>query len=369
MKKLSILAFNYEAPPIGGGGGIGTFEILKQLSSNGHHIDLITSHFKKLSFYKNFDSLTLYRVPTFFKQNPQTTPPSSLAVYTFTAFFKSIRLAPKKKYDLVHSFFSIPSAIPGCAISKLLHLPHFITIIGGDIFDPSKPTSPHKHFPTITLNNFLLNQATQIISISSDIKSKAHKHYKIPPKKPIHIIPFCFPHPPKLDTHKPSNKIFKLITIARLVKRKNIELIIKAVSLLPKNKFHLNIVGDGPEKNTLVSLSKKLKCKNITFTSHIPNKTKYKLLSQSDCFILVSHHEGQGLVFFRSHVLWPANYYFKTRGSIRLFKPRYRYFRQQIKPKRTRLHHLTYLPKSQTNQTFFYPQPQKSSIFFPHQDS
>lgn len=87
-------------------------------------------------------------------------------------------------------------------------------------------------------------------------------------------------------------KGFKYVTISRLDKLKRIDLIIKAMK-------HINgalyIVGDGPEKENLERLTKKLGIEEkIIFTGKQYNVMKY--LKNCDCFILASKSEGFGNV-------------------------------------------------------------------------
>lgn len=91
-----------------------------------------------------------------------------------------------------------------------------------------------------------------------------------------------------LNKKKKLENIF--ITISRLDSQKHVDKIITAVKHFPK-KSHLLILGDGPEKNNLESLSKKLKLRNkITFLGK--QKNVYEFLNKADYFIYASEAEG-----------------------------------------------------------------------------
>jgi hypothetical protein len=45
---MRVLVINYEYPPIGGGGGFVTRDILEQMVEYGHSVSVITSHYQLL---------------------------------------------------------------------------------------------------------------------------------------------------------------------------------------------------------------------------------------------------------------------------------------------------------------------------------
>ncbi len=95
--------------------------------------------------------------------------------------------------------------------------------------------------------------------------------------------------------------VFQLATAASLIKRKNIDIIIKTLKLLKNYKFHLSIIGDGPERKRLENLTKKLNLQNqITFTGLLTRKQVLTELSKSDIFILLSDKETFGLVYLEA---------------------------------------------------------------------
>ncbi|MCZ2085617.1 MAG: glycosyltransferase [Flavobacteriales bacterium] len=89
----------------------------------------------------------------------------------------------------------------------------------------------------------------------------------------------------------------KLIFIGQLIDRKNIHGLVNALVNLREMNFNLQIIGDGPLKNTLQSLvvinemSHKIK-----FHGNMENNHAMNLLSKSDYLILPSNFDGWGAV-------------------------------------------------------------------------
>lgn len=110
-------------------------------------------------------------------------------------------------------------------------------------------------------------------------------------KDKIRIIPNTTYSKINASTIARSNKI---ITVARMVPRKNLEHLLKEFSqALPrlKNNWVLQVIGDGPDKAKLIKLATKLKITdNVEFVGHSNNPQGYLL--QGKVFILPSVFEG-----------------------------------------------------------------------------
>ncbi len=108
---------------------------------------------------------------------------------------------------------------------------------------------------------------------------------------------------------KKSSKTGKktLLTITRLVKRKNVKNVILAIDILKKKGFNIvyNIIGDGPQINELNQLIETLNLqKEVKVLGFIDENEKIYHLQNSDIFILPSIFdpeegsiEGYGIVF------------------------------------------------------------------------
>lgn len=88
-------------------------------------------------------------------------------------------------------------------------------------------------------------------------------------------------------------KNIKVLTCAKLIKRKNIDKVIEAVKGL--ENFSLTVIGEGPEEKYLKSLDK-----NVTFTGHLPQHEVYEKMRQSDIFVLPSVGETFGMVYLEA---------------------------------------------------------------------
>lgn len=100
---------------------------------------------------------------------------------------------------------------------------------------------------------------------------------------------------------KKDGEIF-LISVSRLVHQKGIDVVIRALSLLPHN-IRLLVVGDGSDKEMLVSLAKELGVTGrVIFTGQVDRTMTAKYRKISDIFVLPSRSEGQGISFLSTMV-------------------------------------------------------------------
>lgn len=96
--------------------------------------------------------------------------------------------------------------------------------------------------------------------------------------------------------YQPDHK--EIICVARLVPIKNIDNLLRAWQLVEQqdNTVNLNIIGDGPEYQALLTLAKELKLTKVVFSGIVANSQLSGHYHQAVAFILPSWSETWGLV-------------------------------------------------------------------------
>jgi glycosyltransferase involved in cell wall biosynthesis len=300
---MRILMINYEFPPLGGGGGVASYQIAKALRERGHEVDILTTRWRGLPGEEVVDGLKVHRVPVLGRGDLATASLISMLSFVPSGVADGCRRLRKKRYDILNSHFAVPSGPAGATLSRLFGIPHVLTIIGGDIYDPTKRLSPSNSSLLRWVVRRVLGSSAQIIAISQDIKNRAERDLHC--ETNIEVIHYGLT-PPEFERRSrqelgiPEGDVV-LISIGRLIRRKALDDVLGALSRLDKGRFRLLVIGDGPEEAHLRDLARTLGLSSqVDFLGAIWGERKYQYLAAADMFVLPSAHEGFGLVFLEA---------------------------------------------------------------------
>ena len=103
---------------------------------------------------------------------------------------------------------------------------------------------------------------------------------------------------------KSSNRV-QLLSVGNCIAMKGIDLLIEAVSMIPKERYHLTIVGDTKLDvryfNRIENLVKRKGLEeNITFTGYLRNDEKWQQYKNADIFVHPAFAEGFGIVLLEA---------------------------------------------------------------------
>ena len=293
--------------------GIFSFEQAKALKNyNVFLFDLSTNNTKKI-FIDNYQGFKIYRL-------------LNAKLNIFKIFYNILfinNIARKNKpYFVLSSFLNLKNVI----YTLTLNSKKTVLVHGSD----ANPIG----FLRKIIFNYYLNKLNKIICVSNYTRKVLIHNYKNIKNKTITIHNgFSKKKLDKTDKNfikKIQNKKKILIlTIANLVPRKNIHNLIHIfykINLRAKDKYHLNIVGNGCEKKKLINLIKYYNLeKNISIYSNLHNSQISSFYKVSKYFFLFSKNykhefEGFGIVFLEA--MYKKNLIFASRngGSVDILK-------------------------------------------------
>jgi len=273
---------------------------------NGHKVWVITNNVKG-ERYPELENLKIITVnPTL--EYKGGLPPTFLdnIRYTINAFKKGRSIIKNQNIDIIHSNNFSP-ALAGSLISYFTKTPHITTI--HDIFSiydkdfwkkwarQSNVSSTNAKLVPFFEKLMMRFRFDCIHTVSDATKNDIQK---IGTKKPIHTIPNCIQDEEQVTIELKTNQF---VYLGRLVFYKNIEVILQALKTVTKEfpDVTLVIVGDGPHKESLQELAKKLGISdNIIFTGYVTPQQKAKFLAESNALLFPSLIEGFGLVMLES---------------------------------------------------------------------
>lgn len=300
MSLVNILVLCHEYPPLGGGGGVGAKQYAEAWAEKGHSVTVITSRIRGLPSCETQNGVNIVRVFAAGVRRRATVPFTAMLFYcVFGVLHILFNLSRYQRYQLVNTHFALPTGLLGLVASRLLRIPNLLTIIGGDIYDPTKKTSPHRSAWLRWINSLVMNSTDALVAISSDTKKRAQQFYAI--KQDIAVINYGFiPPDPSLKQQKTriarDGSKYTLIAVGRLVRRKGFDYLLQAMTMLPAD-VHLQIVGDGPLEAELKQLVRDNGLDGrVTFLGYKTRSEIFQYLDCADCFVLSSLHEGLGIV-------------------------------------------------------------------------
>lgn len=275
-------------------------EFAKNWLELGHQVDVIRPNFlfntivrkKKIFPEKVYreDDLTIYNVNCFtpFLFNVKDKLPKDFQIGNYNAVISHMPSGALFAMKLIDKCAGIPYV---CSVHA-----SDIAVLTKPIYKPffaKKLQQAYKRADFISARSHTLAEKIKEISPYAEIKT-----FVAPSgieKEKIEPVEFF---EQKLTKRNPQ---FIITTVAKLIRRKNIDVIIKALSKVNIDNVKLRIIGEGPELQNLKNLVKQYHLENkVVFTGYLPNKEVLVQLRNSDLFVLVSSNETFGMAYLEA---------------------------------------------------------------------
>jgi len=275
-------------PPKIGGIETHVYEIAPRLAAKGHEVSVIAGQ-KYNKKYEKINGVKVYRVP-FLEHHLTTTP-------TMVPFI--IAKARKLDADIYHIHRDLVELPATLFLNPIVFTVHGF---GHRRWDRPLPVRQLARYCETTAIRF----ATKVISVdylTGDYVKKIHNDSIVIPNG------FSFDKYYNMMSTPPSefiddNKI-KILFVGRFLPSKGAGLLIKAFKGLPeqiKNHCTLYIIGDGPQRNEIISLASKEE--RIKVLGYVNDVIPY--FQHSDIFVLPSFYEGLPIALLEALALGNA---------------------------------------------------------------
>ncbi len=292
---MKILFFNYEFPPLGGGAGNASYYLLREYSKNPNlQVDFVTASIDdKYHILKMGENITIHRLPIGKNSsNIHFQTRSEIIKYTWKAFWFSRTLIKKEKYDLTHSFFSVPCGFISMLLKIEYKIPYLVSLRGSDVPGYSERfTALYKMITPLILR--IWEKADFVIANSQGLRALA---LTSGPKKEIGVIyngidtEEFFPAPEKKNPEH-----FTIICVSRVTPRKGVRFLVQATKILT-SRYHnvrLLVVGDGNERTSLEQLARGIEIQDkVDFVGAISHEDVAPYYHKANVFVLPSLNEG-----------------------------------------------------------------------------
>lgn len=298
---MRILFCNYEFPPLGGGGGVVMAALARDLAQR-HAVTVLTSGALGLPAESCEHGVRVIRVPVFFRRQLAVANFPSMMAYLPMAGLRALGL--RGSFDVINTHFVVPSGPLGHALSRLYGIPNVLSVHGGDLYDPSKSSSPHRHAWLRPPIRYLLRRAQALVGQSRNTLEHVAEIYHV--RRDAELIPLGIERPsaPAAASRREFGILedaLVMITVGRVVARKAPEQLIEVMRIATRAKAHLIVVGDGPR---LAAVRQAAAEAGLNERVHLLGQTseerKHQALAVADIFVSTSQHEGFGLVFLEA---------------------------------------------------------------------
>ncbi len=294
---------NYEYPPLGGGGGVINQQFAEELAGR-LPVTVLTSGRAGLPRDERKGDLRIHRIPVLMRSADAVASHVSMLSFFPSSLWYGRRIMATEPVDIVHSFFAIPSAPSGLLLARWAGCPHVLSVLGGDIYDPSKKLSPHRTPILKQTVRAMVHRSDRVVAESRDIADRTRMIYDAPEvdRIPLALHPFPYTKISRRELNPDfSDDSILLITVGRLVSRKRVDDLIDAVAHIDDERVRLIVVGDGPMRGELEAQARDRGVEDrVSFAGFVSEERKWQLLAASDVYVSATSHEGFGISFLEA---------------------------------------------------------------------
>jgi L-malate glycosyltransferase len=239
---LRVLFFNYEFPPIGGGGANANAYLFQQFAKESWlTIDCITSALGTRNEVLQYsDNITLHRLAISKKEIHFWTQKEVLA-YLWYGHAKATELTARYSYDLCHAFFGFPSGL--LAWLRRSRLPYLISLRGSDV-PGFNPRLTWQYLALKPLFRRIWKSARFVVTNSIGLRALAHEFDST---VEVSVIPNGVDTLEFAPDDSHDRESGHILCVSRLVERKGVQHLIEAmprvIQAVPS--AHLTVVGEG----------------------------------------------------------------------------------------------------------------------------
>jgi glycosyltransferase involved in cell wall biosynthesis len=236
------------------------------------------------------DRLRVFRVPAL-RRSPVRAVTVEMASYLASAFPTALALAARRRYDLIHAHFLMPTGVLASALKRATGLPLVFTVHGSDVpgYNPDRFKRGHKLLTPVWKT--VVRSADAIISPSAYLRELLQKGQAAP----VSLIPYGFNAPAPSGVTRRRRILFT----SRLFPRKGAQFMLEAVAGLDLSGWEVVIAGDGPMLEPLKEQARRLGL-DVQFPGFVKGQALRDLYASSAIFVFPSLHDNFPVVLLEA---------------------------------------------------------------------
>lgn len=195
--------------------------------------------------------------------------------------------------DIIHVHSALYGGLAAVQIKNKYNIPFVITehssgVLQGELREHDIP-----------MLKDVYNNADYIISVGEKLKDAIGTYSN----RRVEVIPNIVDVDRFSINRSKEDDNFTFISISHLKENKNIDLTLKALKEVIKvyDNIRLIVVGDGPEKESLINISRELMIDNkIDFIGAVSRENLNDIINKADAFVLPSKYETFGIAYIEA---------------------------------------------------------------------
>ncbi len=265
----------------------------RELVRKGHEVDVLTSRAASDLPLETLEGITVHRVRSS-RRSIHDAGLLGTVVFLFFALFRLRTLLKQKPYQCAHFYFALPTGLLALYWRSHTDAPYIISLRGSDVpgYDSTNSQLVFLHRALWKVTASILNRAAYVIANSDSLRDLARKSF---PGESIQVITngICVNTFYPRDINGGKDKEIRVLCVARLIDRKGVEYLLKAMGLNESSRFILYLAGDGPLTPELRRLARQLGIEmKIEFLGFVYGEALTKRYQEADIFVLPSLSES-----------------------------------------------------------------------------
>jgi glycosyltransferase involved in cell wall biosynthesis len=291
---MRILLVSYEYPPVGAGAATAGGAIAKALTELGHWVIVLTGRCKGLPSRYEDQGIIIHRVPSL-RSRMDRSHVLEMASFLAAGLMFVPKIVRTHRVESAIVFFSMPCGPIGLLGRWICGVPYIISLRGGDV-PGAEPSLNFLHRLLRPIRRTVLKNSIEIVANSNGLRKMAETADPFP----VQVIPNGVDTELFIPAHSkpPRNEsVLRILFVGRFQQQKNLPFLFRQVAQLPITTFELHLVGDGPEKQRLEKLARKLGIASaITWHGWLPPAALPHVYQSADCLVNPSLYEGMSNV-------------------------------------------------------------------------
>jgi glycosyltransferase involved in cell wall biosynthesis len=275
-------------------------EMLKQLRARGVECEVLASSYKGMAS-GTFQGIPVHRFRYFPRRwenlTHEETAPDRMrksllyrlmpVAYVLAGMVAAWRVARRGRYDVIHVHWPMPHALLGWAAQRASGAPAVSTFYSVEVRWIARS------LPLLTgLLKWTIRSPAQAVAISTSTADEMRKLVDVP----VEIIPYTVALPPSPARTRPRGGEFRVLFVGRLVERKGVHVLLRALARLPdESPVRLIVCGDGPERPALEALAREFGVEaRVEFAGRVSDERLRGEYAEADAFVLPAVVDARG---------------------------------------------------------------------------